>query len=761
MVELGSTGEIPAKRACIVCSREFADTTTVCPDDGTVLTPLVQDPLIGTVLADRYEILEIIGGGGMGTVYKARHKFMKRIVALKMLNPQTVSNALALKRFQQEAQAASALNHTNILTVFDFGLTIDGQPYLIMDYLEGTNLGVVLQESGHLCIERVLDISIQACDGLAHAHSKGVIHRDLKPGNLMLIEVDKRPDFVKIVDFGIAKMILLDADESSHLTTTGEVFGSPLYMSPEQCTGKELDGRSDIYSLGCVMYRALAGISPFTGHDLLECMYKQVNDMPASFSIACPDLCIPESMEAIVLKALEKDPSKRYQSMQELREALELLIPEYSTRTHMVRPRLTQSVAHITSESTPTPLSVVNDQVSSQQKPVSNMTSPSTDSTGTAQSQSSTMESPAGKSDSLNAISARQPNANVDTNKTNTPLGAIQSSLSPRMISNAVAFAAIALVGIAILMTAHHKSPPPANDLPSKAGISSEEDRQVDQIIKNAYAEFNKGDYSSAQRDAMSALNKAKKLGNNNPRYAQSLDLLGQVHYAEGAYDLAKADFKQALSLRDKLYGKQSTEAASTKSGLGRVYAALGQYSQAEPLLRASLATREKVLGSQDLSVADSLSGLADLALRQGKYESAVRYLTSALKVREGALGHDSPAVAASLNDLGQAYQLEKNFPEAEELYKKALTIRQAKLPANDPQIANSLICLGSLYIKTGKLSDATTLFKQALSIQEKALGVADPSVAKTRQLITRLAERTKHKAGGGAKSGFQNWLAK
>lgn len=311
------------RKACIVCSQEFAGDDTVCPNDGTILTPLMQDRYVGTVLAGRYEVMEVIGGGGMGLVYKARHTMMNRIVAIKMLHSHLTTSPDTLKRFQLEAQAASCLSLPNILTIYDFGVTDEGQPYMVMDYLEGTSLADILEADGHLPVSRSLGIFVQACAGLAHAHQKGVIHRDLKPSNIMLVNYGDQTDFVKIVDFGIAKLLNRVDGSGANLTRTGEVYGSPLYMSPEQCRGHELDARSDLYSFGCVMYKTLTGSPIFQGTEMIELLFKQVSEHPLPFAEICPDAEVPEELERIVFKSLAKDPNDRFQSMTDLKDVLE------------------------------------------------------------------------------------------------------------------------------------------------------------------------------------------------------------------------------------------------------------------------------------------------------------------------------------------------------------------------------------------------------------------------------------------------------
>lgn len=317
------------KKVCLSCSREFTGVVTACPHDGTVLIPLAKDPLIGSKLADRYHILTLIGHGGMGNVYRAKHELMERDVAIKMLKADLITDSMSVKRFQQEARAACRLKHPNVITLFDFGVSPSGQPYLVMDLLVGVSLADVIKKDGNVGADRTVKIGCQAASALEHAHRAGVIHRDLKPGNIMLIDTDDEKDFVKVVDFGVAKLIGGGEDsESQRLTQTGEVCGSPVYMSPEQCLGQKLGPASDIYSLGVVLYEALTGRLPLLGKTMVDTMQKHITEIPPSFGTVRPDLYIPERLEAVVFKALQKNPGDRHQSMADLERDLELAIPK-------------------------------------------------------------------------------------------------------------------------------------------------------------------------------------------------------------------------------------------------------------------------------------------------------------------------------------------------------------------------------------------------------------------------------------------------
>lgn len=261
-----------------------------------------------SVLLDRYEQLGQIGAGGMGVVHKARHRLMDQIVAVKILK-MLESNETALLRFRQEAKAASKIQHDNVVSIHDFGVAND-TAYLVMEFVDGCTLSDVIKERGTLPVDEALSIFNQICRGLISAHDAGVIHRDLKPSNVLLAQLTKQDRVVaKIADFGIAK---LEMDEQG-LTQTGEIFGSPLYMSPEQCRGQVADLRSDIYSLGCVMYETLCGVPPISGNNALDTIHKRLNDSPRPLSEFRSD--VPPGLECLILDCLMIDPSRRPQDV--------------------------------------------------------------------------------------------------------------------------------------------------------------------------------------------------------------------------------------------------------------------------------------------------------------------------------------------------------------------------------------------------------------------------------------------------------------
>jgi serine/threonine protein kinase len=289
-----------------------------------------------------YKILELIGKGGTSEVYKAIIESTKSVdllhpiqrnnqtVACKVLFDQLLDDQQHYKRFHHEATMAERLCHPNIVNVLDAG-ELGTRPFLVLDYLEGTSLSAAYKKTKCLSIERALPIFLQIADAFGYAHTSGIIHRDLKPSNIMLIKSKTTDDFVKVVDFGIAKIVSETTVGSTKLTKTGEVFGTPIYMSPEQCRGESIDARSDIYSFGILMYEVLTGHPPFEGSDYWSLLYKHNNEIPKSIKDIDPDVRLCQKLESIIFKCLEKLPSARYQKMDEVKHDLAIAITSGST----------------------------------------------------------------------------------------------------------------------------------------------------------------------------------------------------------------------------------------------------------------------------------------------------------------------------------------------------------------------------------------------------------------------------------------------
>ena len=289
-------------KTCTQCKMRYPNEATFCFVEGAALVDL-PDPRIGTLLAGRYVVEEVIGEGGMATVYRARHKLVDRPVAVKIMNPMLASDAIVRERFRREARSAQKLAHPNIIEIFDQGDTEDGTCYIVMELLRGESLAAVVAR-GRLEVDRAIKVMIQIARGIARAHDLEVIHRDLKPENIFLCQRDDGSDLVKLLDFGIAK-----SRHDSRLTGQGELFGTPQYMAPERILGNDTGGSSDLYALGVVFFEMLSGELPFNAPDVATFFVKHMNE-PAR-SLQALNSRVPPRLDELVGKLLAKDPKDR------------------------------------------------------------------------------------------------------------------------------------------------------------------------------------------------------------------------------------------------------------------------------------------------------------------------------------------------------------------------------------------------------------------------------------------------------------------
>jgi len=283
-----------------------------------------QDRWIDRVVDNRYRITEHLGRGGMGSVYKVVHTQIGKVAALKLLHGNLADDKELIKRFHREAEAISRLNHPNIVQVFDFG-RVENTVYLVMEYLKGEDLAAILRRDGPIDIYRGAPILIQICDALTEAHESGIVHRDLKPENVRVARTRDGQDFIKVMDFGLAKM-LMEEEKDPAITARGNLVGTPYYMAPELIRAQPLDARADIYSLGAMAYRMLTGENAFMANTPVGVLTKHITDELVPPSKRAPEQGISEQVDALVNKAMAKDPALRYQSAVDLkRDLLELM----------------------------------------------------------------------------------------------------------------------------------------------------------------------------------------------------------------------------------------------------------------------------------------------------------------------------------------------------------------------------------------------------------------------------------------------------
>jgi serine/threonine-protein kinase len=319
--------------ACVICQTEIRDDARFCPSCGAEQPAQSDadgsdDPFIGQKVAGNFRIESLLGVGGMGKVYKARQLSLDKAVVIKILHDHFKDDPQLVQRFQREARAASRLNHPNSIQVIDFGQD-QGETkvlYMAIEYLEGVDLFSVLKNQGPLNTERICRVMVQVCSALAEAHEANVIHRDLKPENIMVEDRRGQKDFVKVLDFGIAKIQDPDDQGGQALTQAGMVCGTPEYMSPEQARGQSLDNRSDLYSLGVLVYQLVTGQLPFNADSPIGIVTKHIIEQPVPPSQVAPQLNIDPRLEAIILKSMAKEATERYQTAAEMGEAFEALL---------------------------------------------------------------------------------------------------------------------------------------------------------------------------------------------------------------------------------------------------------------------------------------------------------------------------------------------------------------------------------------------------------------------------------------------------
>ncbi len=312
----------------------------------------MSDPYIGREVAGQFRIVKRIGAGGMGAVYKAEQASMRRFVAIKILHPRYLSRKDLVSRFRREARAMSHLSHPNTARVFMYGQVEDGAWYFVMEYLEGKNLAQLVRSEGPMEPSRAAKVMVQVCGALDEAHTYGIIHRDLKPENIFLTSQGGITDYPKVLDFGLAKVTEREMNPNSLvLTREGMVFGTPEFMSPEQARGQTLDGRSDIYSLGTILYELVSGKLPFDAKQPIEFIQLHVKASPIPLSRRAPR--VPEALERVVMKALAKNPNDRYASAREFANALEQFLS--AAREPAPAPEEPEPVFELTSPSSSYP----------------------------------------------------------------------------------------------------------------------------------------------------------------------------------------------------------------------------------------------------------------------------------------------------------------------------------------------------------------------------------------------------------------------
>jgi serine/threonine protein kinase/tetratricopeptide (TPR) repeat protein len=764
----------------------------------TVASPVREGP--GTLIGP-YKILQQIGEGGFGSVFLAEQdKPVRRRVALKVIKL-GMDTKQVVARFEQERQALAMMDHPNIAKVFDAGATATGRPFFVMELCTGDPIAAFCDKN-NLSIEERLELFAQVCTAVQHAHSKGIIHRDIKPNNVLVATQDGRPS-AKVIDFGIAKATASKLTEKTLFTEHKQLIGTPEYMSPEQAEGSmDIDTRTDVYSLGVLLYELLTGSTPFTSKELRSAAFGEIQRIIREVEPLKPSTRLSQNTDTIanvaahrrteprklgnivrgeldwiVMKALEKDRSRRYETANGLAmdirrylagEAVVAAPPStaYRFKKFIRRNRVMVTAGGAVAAALLIGViafawqaKVARDQrdiavqaqiaEAAQRQAAEASKEEETKARKRAETISAFVTTALKASDAQNSGIAGGPGGL--TGPGGAPAGGAVGA-GPDMTILAAMDNAIADISsgrfkddpetdaglretIGVILRNNGKFDK-AEPLLEQALAIRERIFKVDDPILaeslNSVAELYQAQGHHAQAEPLytrALAIREKALGKDHPSVAESLNSLASCHEARGQYALAEPLCTRALAIREKAIGKDDPSVAESLNSLAAIYFAQGKYAEAEPLFVRSLAIREKALGPEHFDVAKSLKGLVTLYQAQGKYALAETLSERALAIIEKALAPDHPIVASNLNNLALLYKNVGKYALAEPLLTRALAINEKALGPNHPNVALSLSSLATLYQAQGKYAQAEPLFTRALAIVEEALGPNHPNV--------------------------------
>jgi serine/threonine protein kinase/tetratricopeptide (TPR) repeat protein len=634
---------------CVTCKRTFAtDDIKLCPDDRTLLVRPKADANIGTVLSGLYEIVSTLGRGGTSVVYKARHQLMDRLVAIKMLlwSGDTIHDDKKIRRFQQEARTTSRLNHPNIATLYDFGISPHGQPYLVMEYLEGQSLEDIIMTDGRLPYARAVDVFTQICDAMEHAHHKGIVHRDLKPSNVLVYKDEDGRDVVKIVDFGIAELMPNARQDTHTLGNSQQVLGSPLYMSPEHCLNKNIDTRTDIYCVGVSLFQALTGHLPFDGETIVEVIHKHIHEQPPLMKEVCPDADIPEVLEQAVVQCLKKTPAKRHQSMNHLKQQLLRVVQRREEReSRFIR------MSRV--------LVVCDDEVA-----VDNATR--------------ALEK--FEDVCVVGVCTKGSEGIAEAVKQNPDIALVDLILPD-------------MSGVEAIRQLRQQAPKVhlivASDLENETDILSALRAGAEGFISKKFEGDNlplalkavgegtiwldpnvQSDVLDAYRqsapDLIERMTQAPRRV-DRPDDMSFLMSLAQSFADDKRFEEAEALYRIALELLERTRKPTHAEVFKCALKLGDTYFAQSKFSQAEPLYIQAAQIQTQVLGPDHPNIATVLEKIGKVYIGANNYEQAERYYYWAFCIREKALPADALKMAATCEKLADVYRHQQKFGQSEQ----------------------------------------------------------------------------------------------
>jgi eukaryotic-like serine/threonine-protein kinase len=735
------------------------------PKDQTTLT----DPQALAASPDfpqqigRYRILRRLGRGGMGEVFEAEQtEPVHRKVALKLIKG-GMDTQEVLARFDSERQALALMNHLNIARMLDGGATEQGRPYFVMEFIQGVPITEYC-DSHEMSTSERLELFVQVCEGAQHAHQKGIVHRDIKPSNV-LVTVEDQKVIPKIIDFGLAKALGQSDADMTQFTHIGEVIGTPTYMSPEQVSGSDIDTRTDVYSLGVLLYQLLVGTLPFelkvTPQEGWNAFQKKIREQEpirpsvrtsslgeASTETAKKRRIDPESwsrelrgdLDWITLRALEKDRTRRYQSPAELAADITrhlkhepvLASPPstvYRVRKFIRRHRVGVAAAGVVvlalvAGITGTTIGLIR-ATRAERKAVEEA------------------ENTRQLSDFLLGLfrvsDPSEARGNTITAREILDKGAqkIERELGDRPVIKAEMMRTIG--GVYDSLGLYKQAQPLLEKSLAIARISGNSNLlgKSNSLLQLGMLYTEQGKFTEALALAQESLRvREKALGPEHPEVARALLLVGIIYRQTSKHAEAKRYLERSLSIREKALGSEHIDVMETLYHLGWLHKLTSNYKEAARCYERILAVRKK-LGSGQPEEASALSDLGFVKLSMGDHAEALKLFQQALKIREKVLGPDHYEVAVSLDSVGSAFWYMERYHDARPYYEKALEIREKALGPTHPEVAGSLNNLAILLRYLGEPEKSVPLYERALAIKEKAFGPQHPDVALT---LTNLA---------------------
>ena len=679
-----------------------------------------------------YRLVSPLGEGGFGTVWLAerRQPFVQR-VALKIIKPGMDSKAV-IARFEQERQSLALMAHPGIARVLDGGLTALGRPYFVMEYVRGKPITEFADER-RLSIRDRLRLFTQVCEAVQHAHLKGVIHRDLKPTNILAFDVEGGEPSVKVIDFGIAKATQHAATAQTVFTETGQMIGTPEYMSPEQAdpTGEDIDTRSDVYSLGVILYELLSGVTPLDPRELRSKAYREQQRIIAETEPPAPStrlstaasgdsahaarvadrrrVQLPElvrslrrELEWIPLKAMRRERQERYQSATDLardvRNYLEgkPLVAGPEGAWYRVRKFVRRNRAMVAGTSAVAAALVVGLGLALWQWREAVRARDEADQRG--------REAVAVKDFVVESLVASDP---------------MQGGRRDLTVKEAMAVAIGKLEAGAL------------RDQP-------ETEAALQLTIATVLA--GGADFDHAARLADAAVRTLERVhGPDDIALAQAINNLASIQDRLGRTADAEALHRRALAIRERALGPDHGDVAFSLNNLAGILWAQGRTEEAMAMYERALAIRERAFGPTHPLVGNTINNMAVLNIKAGNLPRAEELLRRALAVQEAALSPDHPDLAMPLNNLAYLCDEQKKHADAEALNRRALVIREKSLGPTHPEVAGSLNNLAWSLNAQGKRAEARECYVRALSIWEPARGAEDPQVVKVKGRIAEI----------------------